>query len=285
MNKTNLRYAILVLHFIAVHAHGQSLEDIRKAAEEGNPVAQVKMGYFYTQGLGVTKDYSEASKWFRKAAEQGNEDAHVKIAYMYAEGQGVPKDNLEAIKWWRKVADKGYGPAQFSLGYIYQHGHGVPEDHLEAVKWFRKAAEQGEIGALNGLALAYLEGQGVPQNFEEAIKWYRKAVDKGNVNSLLFIGDVHNRNRDYGEAVKIYQIFADKGDAYGQFNLGMAYFLGHGVPEDFVLAYMWLNLATANSIGETRKFYLEQREMVATFIKPQQLTNAQRLASEWKPKK
>ena len=43
-----------------------------------------------------------------------------------------------------------------------------------------------------------------------------------------------------------YRLAADQGDAKAQYNLGVMYALGEGVPEDNLLAYMWANIAGAN---------------------------------------
>lgn len=47
-------------------------EYYRKAAEKKHPKAAYTLGYMYQHGLGVSRDYSEAEKWFRKADAQGN---------------------------------------------------------------------------------------------------------------------------------------------------------------------------------------------------------------------
>jgi hypothetical protein len=36
---------------------------------------------------------------------------------------------------------------------------------------------------------------------------------------------------------------ADQGNALAQFNLGSMYAKGHGVPQDYVFAYVWFDLA------------------------------------------
>ncbi|WP_052046260.1 tetratricopeptide repeat protein [Candidatus Paracaedibacter symbiosus] len=53
----------------------------------------------------------------------------------------MTKDDTEAVKWYRKAADQGHAEAQFSLGYCYNNGEGVTKDYTEAVKWYCKAAE------------------------------------------------------------------------------------------------------------------------------------------------
>jgi uncharacterized protein len=64
----------------------------------------------------VPQDYGEAVKWFRKAADQGNPFAQIKLAEMYSDGRGVPQDYGEAVKWFRKAADQGNADAQMASG-------------------------------------------------------------------------------------------------------------------------------------------------------------------------
>ena len=64
----------------------------------------------------MTQDDAEAAKWSRKAAEQGDSMAQFNLGLMYDNGRGVPQDNTEAAKWYRKAAEQGYANAQFNLG-------------------------------------------------------------------------------------------------------------------------------------------------------------------------
>ena len=50
----------------------KTFEQYRKAAEQGDAIAQCKLGLFYEKGIGVAKTPDEAVKWFRKAAKQEN---------------------------------------------------------------------------------------------------------------------------------------------------------------------------------------------------------------------
>ena len=52
----------------------------------------------YFEGRGVSKDYTEALRWFRLAAKQGLAQAQYNLGHMYFEGQGVSKDYTEAIR-------------------------------------------------------------------------------------------------------------------------------------------------------------------------------------------
>ena len=55
----------------------------------------------------------------------------------------------------------------------------------------------------------------------------------------------YNRG-DYTTALQIWRTQADRGHAGAQYNLGIMYVTGQGVPQDYAQAYMWLNLAWLN---------------------------------------
>jgi hypothetical protein len=96
----------------------------------------------YDKSRGVPQDYVEAVKWYRKAAAQGNAIAQNKMGIMYDKGFGVPKDYTEAIKWYRKSAEQGHGSSQFNLGLLFVKGQGVPQDYVQAHKWFNLCASR-----------------------------------------------------------------------------------------------------------------------------------------------
>jgi uncharacterized protein len=59
------------------------------------------------------------------------------------------------------------------------------------------------------------------------------------------------------------------------------------VPQDYVQAHKWFNLAAARipaSETESRAIAIKSRDSVASKMTPAQIAEAQKLASEWKPK-
>jgi len=125
-------------------------------------------------------DYVEAVKWYRKAAEQGDAVAQDNLGKMYYDGTGVTQDYAEAVKWYRKVAEQGFASAQYNLGQMYRKGKGVTQDYAEAVKWYRKAAEQGNAKAQVNLGTMYYSGNGVLQDTIAAHMWFNIAAIKGD---------------------------------------------------------------------------------------------------------
>lgn len=77
------------------------LTSLRQRAEAGDPKAQFELGFMYEYGTGAARrDPAEALKWYHRASEQGDVDAKQGIADMYFEGIGVTKDYGEAARWY-----------------------------------------------------------------------------------------------------------------------------------------------------------------------------------------
>ena len=55
---------------------------------------------------------------------------------------------------------------------------------------------------------------------------------------------------DYAQAMNLWRPLAEQGDAPAQFNLGVMYRHGQGVPQDLVRAHMWDNIGAAASTGD-----------------------------------
>ncbi len=78
-----------------------------KLALKGYPLAECQIGYFYMQGLGVTRNYSKALYWNRRAARHGDRDAQCNLAEQYEKGLGTQPDAALAASWYRTSARNG----------------------------------------------------------------------------------------------------------------------------------------------------------------------------------
>ena len=87
--------------------------------------------------------------------------------------------------------------------------------------------------------------------------------------------------QDYKTAVKWYTLAAEQGTAVAQYNLGTMYALGNGVIQDNVYAHMWLNIAASSG----NKMASKNREIVAKRMTPADISAAQNLARECVRKK
>ena len=126
-------------------------------------------------------------------------------------------------------------------------------DYATALRDWRPLAEQGNANAQFFLGLMYGNGLGVPRDYAKALQWWRKA--------------------------------AEQGVAGAQYNLGQMYRYGYGVPQDYVQAHMWYSLAASRfPPGEYRDNAVKNRDLVSTRMTPVQISEAQKLAREWRPR-
>ena len=121
----------------------------------------------------------------------------------------------------------------------------------------------------------------------EQIAEYRAAADKGEAWAQYNLGIMYANGEgvpeDDATAVKWYTKAAEQGDAAAQNNLGVMYEDGHGVPQDNVMAYMWWNLAAAQGDGNAKenkgKF---QDSMTSAQIEEAQTLSRECLAKDYK---
>ncbi len=90
---------------------------------------------------------------------------------------------------------------------------------------------------------------------------------------------------DYATDIRELRPLAKQGNTNAQFNLGIMYSEGKGVPQDYAQAHMWFNLAASRyPPGEDRDMAVNNRDIVAKWMTPAQISEAEKLAREWKPK-
>ena len=221
-----------------------AFREFRSLAENGHANAQLQLGMMYEMGLGVKKDYSKAEKWYQKAAIQGDREAQKKLFEI--------RKKVLSNTYPPPVPDNYQGStidpqAQYDLGVMYFNGIGVNNDPNTAYRWFHKAANQGHAQAQNNLAVMLSKGFGVRQNNSEAYIWFLKAAE---------------------------QCLADS-----QFNLGilLSSGKGKGMPQHFLLAYMWFEIAGRNGILEARNSQVR----LAKQMQENQIEEAKIQARKW----
>jgi TPR repeat protein len=173
------------------------------------------------------------------------QDASVSSRGDSALGRG---EYIEAVKWYSLAADQGDDRAQLMLGFIYANGWGIPENDAEAVRWFRLAGEQGDVEAQYQLGVCYASGIGVPKDETEARKWYSLA--------------------------------AWQGDRQAQLDLAVMFDSGRGGAENDIEAFKWFSIAASR--GE--KYASQNMKLLKKTMTTAQISEAQRLAAEWKRK-
>jgi hypothetical protein len=263
----------------------QAVEWYRKAADQGEMMAEYALGDTYFSGDGVPIDYAEAKKWYLKAAEQGHGPSQLRLGFLFAEKHFTGQvDYVQAEKWFYKAAMQDAGDARFRLGNFYLNtlrppdrarglawlriaakgGHNVAmydlfkqleeEQPKEAQSWLKKSAKAGYGQAQGTLYEALANGRGTfKPNKREALNWLLEIV-KGpsphprylsKAGDVFFDGDGAPKN--YPAARGYYERAAAKGDLHAFERLATIYKDGLGTDKDDAKAAEYAAKAAGNS--------------------------------------
>lgn len=136
----------------------KAVELLTRLANEGNSLAQFRLGSLYYHGHSVAEDEIMAIHWWKKSAANGNAEAMYQIAHAYLFGSTAPKSvadpDREAAIWYFQAASAGHAEAAYTLGLLFLAGKGVVEDRNEAIRWFRSASNKGHAEARKALEAA-----------------------------------------------------------------------------------------------------------------------------------
>ena len=226
-------------------------------------------------------------KWYRKAADQGDAAAQYNLGVMYANGRGVTQDDAR-----RCVVPQGRRPGERPRAVqprrMYANGHGVPQDYAEAVSGTARPPTRVSRGAMQPRRM-YATARGCHRTMLKRRSGIARPPTRGRGGGRTTLAGCTKTGGGSGEndveAVKWFRKSAEQGHALAQFNLGMAYEDGRGVPQDFVKAHTWFNLAASRATDTAlRDQAAKNRDMLAAKMMPDQIAEAQRFASEWRPK-
>jgi TPR repeat protein len=124
-----------------------------------------------------------------------------------------------------------------------------------------------------------------------AVRIWKVWAGKGNAEARTLLGAMYWSGegvpRDHKEAARLYLLAANQGYARAQNNIGFMLGFGEGTPPpDDVEAYKWLSLAIANYTAKNQDRLDQARQDLATLAKrmtPAQIAEAERRARAFKP--
>jgi TPR repeat protein len=117
-------------------------------------------------------------------------------------------------------------------------------------------------------------------DFQAALIEWSPLAEQGDATAQYNLGVIYYNGlgvgQDYQEAVKWYRLAAEQGDVKAQYNLGLMYYNGDGVVQDYVYAHMWFNISASLGLSEGTK----RRDIVSKSMTTEQISQAQQLARE-----
>ncbi len=124
-----------------------------------------------------------------------------------------------------------------------------------------------------------------------AVRIWKVWADKGNAEARTLLGAMYWSGegvpRDHREAARLYLLAANQGYARAQNNIGFMLGFGEGIPPpDDVEAYKWLSLAVNGYTARNQDRLEQARKDLAALAKrmsPAQIAEAERRAKAFRP--
>lgn len=166
-----------------------------EAAQAGLPQAMFETARGYDKGRGVTRDLSQAARWYGEAAERDHAGAMVALGTMYEFGDGIEQNLAEALRLYRLAADKGDVAGTTSLAYLLAEGKGAARNPAAARKLYERAAAKGFARAQYNLALLELSGGGGRKDTAAAVAHLASAAQKGHAAAAEELAHLYDEGK------------------------------------------------------------------------------------------
>ena len=187
-----------------------ALRQLEAAAEQGDILAQWKLGRMYADGDGVTQDDYKAFGLFSRIADaRGDESRESMHAGVVANAfvalgaywlDGIPQSPVKAnpahaAKAFNYAATYyGHPEAQYQLARMLMDGaaSGRPEPRL-ALRWLNHAAEKGHARAQAVLGRTLILGEATQRQTLRGLMWLQVARDNADARRDVWIVDLHRK--------------------------------------------------------------------------------------------
>ena len=140
---------------------------------------------------------------------------------------------------------------QFGAGAALAAGKADPDayqrgDLAAAARDYSMRAQRGERLAQFNLAMMMFRGEAAGDR-DTALSWLRRAADQGLPQAQYNLGLIFENGtgvpRSQADATAWFRRAAEQGHVQAQLNLATQYFLGRGAPRDFAQAAVWYERA------------------------------------------
>ena len=296
-------------------------EEIQRRASAGHLREELELARDYYTGRGVSRDLSQAAYWYRRAADQGDPGAQVDMGYLYLKGIGVKPDAAQAAKWFQRAASSGSPTGKLDLAVLYLKGIGVPQDSHLALTLLTDLAKHEDARGEAYLGFLYMLGVGAERNPRDAEHWFEKAAKHHSPEAEYAMGTLfsvtegheHDLQRAAGISARVCPgwvctLKAFPGTLIGESPrtatesgrgtvgagrsgrrrlmafvvvLGILYRDGKGVPKDTATACRWFIIAGKQGGDKTQAYVHGEIAAAKAALSVDQQQEAENSAEQW----
>ena len=208
----------------------KAIEMLKELADDGNDMAQYKLGVVYTERELEFYNFEEGFRYLQMSAEQKNQYAEYKLGMIYLREDFAGHDISEAIKYLTRSAEQMNEFARYRLGTIYADEKYQDYYNMEkAVKFWSLSAEQGNQFAQYRLGVLYGdEGNEKYYDLPKAVNYLESSAEQGNQFAQYRLGVIYStvedkEHYDISKATDYLEASAEQGNEYAQYRLGVLY--------------------------------------------------------------
>ncbi|WP_438721719.1 tetratricopeptide repeat protein [Bartonella rochalimae] len=236
-------------------------------AEHNDPIAQTLLGRMYMEGCIGPVDGKQSALWFERAANQGEPQAQLRYGLMLFDGKFIEKNINLAEEFIQKAMHAGVREAYFYAGqiHLYRALHENKASEEEDVKesdvksrenesieqaliWFLKGASLGDPEAAFSAAKILSVGTfTIPKNDDNARRLLEVAAQNKHLMAQVILAQWLLQGRggenDFQRAFNLFLDSAHKNIVVAQVNLARLYRDGIGTTENLIMAAAWYLIA------------------------------------------
>lgn len=197
-------------------------------------------------------------------------------------------DLAAAVAAWTTSAEGGHPMSAFLLGRLYEQGRGVEQSDSQSFKYYQMAADEGQAQAGVKVGRIYLTGNkdlSIDRDYGLAIKYFEIGALASWPESQFMLADMYRRglgvNANRTEGLRWLILAAKKKYAPSHVALARIYFEGEGVLVDRVKGWSYIELASRFAEGDEGQEVNAVMEKYGKRMKPGEKDAATREADAW----
>lgn len=226
-------------------------EQIQQAASEEPEEDSVEDPEYWRNRIPtVRKDNPVSKEGQNPSAEERIDDRLLyRLAAMCLSGNAAGVDFGQARRYFEAAAVQGNADVLYGLGKLYLRKDYAGYDPAKAIEYLEQSAEKDHAFAKYQLGKLLCEGTICDKDIARGLKLLEELGEKGVSIASYLEGKVYLREKEWQDikkAVLCFQMAAEDGNSYAEYQLGKIYYFGTGVRPDAEKGLDYLKASAAH---------------------------------------
>lgn len=220
-----------------------AVEFLIESAKLGCGVAKYRLGKMFLRGDEVTKNVDYALRWLEESVSEKNQYAEYLLGKTLLIGENVEQDLSRAEDLLRRSSAQGNRYAKYTLGKNLFDGELFLQNIPEAILLITESADKGFAPAQYLLGKLLYKSEVIPQDLQKSIAYLEKAATQKIPCAAYLAGKMRlteDAVKDIGKAIRNFEIAAENGNDFAEYQLGRIYLYGKDAPRDYGKAIAYL---------------------------------------------